>query len=359
MQLVSKKPTAADKQATGWARTYNAPGLGFRPVAERAGAPPDLVRRRPHRVVALAIPAVVVFDLSIAAQVFGYRDERARYSFEVCSVRPGSVPTSTAFAIEVDRGLEALDDADTVVVPGFHPLDTVDQAVGDALQKAAARGARITSVCVGAFALAMAGLLDGRAATTHWAFADDFRRRFPAVHLDPDVLYVDSGQVLTSAGISAGIDLCLYLVRQDYGEHVAADVARRMVVATQRAGGQLQYARGPLPVDGGLGPTRDWAITQLDRPLGVPQLAGHASMSVRSFTRRFRAEVGESPMQWLAAQRVREAQRLLEATTLSVEEVARRCGFGTVTTLRTQLARALGTTPTAYRQEHRRRVGGG
>lgn len=310
-----------------------------------------------HRVVALALADVVAFDLAIPAQVFGHRDEAARYSFEVCAVRPGPLPTSTGFAVDVARGLDALEDADTVVVPGFMPLDTIDDAARDALRDAAARGTRIASVCVGAFALAMAGLLDGRAATTHWEWADEFRRRFPAVHLDADVLYVDAGQVLTSAGISAGIDLCLYLAHQDHGAQAAADVARRMVVATQRTGGQLQYARGPVLADGGLGPTREWAVTQLGRSLGVPQLARHAGLPVRSFTRRFRDEVGLSPMRWLAAQRVREAQRLLEATRLSVEDIAVGCGFGTATTLRVQFSRALGTTPTAYRQEHRRRTG--
>jgi transcriptional regulator GlxA family with amidase domain len=198
--------------------------------------------RGPHRVVALALPAVVAFDLSIAAQVFGHRDERSRYAFSVCSSRPGPLPTSTGFDVDVVHGLDALLDADTVVVPGFHPLDAPDAASLAALRGAAARGARIASVCVGAFALAEAGLLDGRVATTHWEHAEAFRARFPRVRLNPDVLYVDDGQVLTSAGIAAGIDLCLHLVRQDHGEHVAAGVARRMVVATHRTGGQTQYA---------------------------------------------------------------------------------------------------------------------
>lgn len=312
----------------------------------------------PHRVVALAIPSVVAFDLSVPAQIFGHRDQRDRYSFTVCTLHPGRVPTSSGFTINVERGLDALEEADTVVVPGFSPLDHLDGATADALRRSVDRGARVASVCVGAFALAMAGLLDGRLATTHWEWADEFRRRFTAVHLDPDVLYVDAGQVLTSAGITAGIDLCLYLVGQDYGEQVAAAVASRMVVATHRTGGQLQHARRPVPVEGGLGPTRDWALSQLDRPLGVANLARHAGMSIRSFTRHFRAEIGLSPMAWLTAERVREAQRLLEATALSVEDVAARSGFGTATTLRVQLARAVGTTPTAYRHAHRTRLDG-
>ncbi|WP_018334331.1 GlxA family transcriptional regulator [Actinomycetospora chiangmaiensis] len=311
----------------------------------------------PHRVVALALPSVVAFDLSIAAQVFGHRDERSRYDFTVCSVAAGAVPSSTGFAIDVPHGLDALARADTVVVPGFHPLDAPDPAGLDALREAARRGTRIASVCVGAFALARAGLLDGRTATTHWQYADEFRASFPAVRLNPDVLFVDEGQVLTSAGISAGIDLCLHLVRRDHGQAVAGDVARRMVVASQRTGGQVQYAQRPLPADGGLGATREWAIAQMQRPLTVDHLARHAGMPVRSFTRRFQDETGSSPMRWLTGQRVLEAQRLLEATRLGVDEIAEHCGFGSATTLRLHFARRLGSTPTAYRHARRPVVG--
>ena len=311
----------------------------------------------PHRVVALALPAVVAFDLSIAAQIFGHRDERSRYSFSVCSAEPGPLPTSTGFDIDVVHGLDALADAETVVVPGFHPLDAPDDASLAALRGAAARGARIASVCVGAFAVAEAGLLDGRAATTHWEYAADFRARFPRVRLNPDVLYVDEGQVLTSAGISAGIDLCLHLVRQDHGERVAADVARRMVVATHRTGGQTQYAARPMPAEGGLGPTREWAIAEMARPLTVRHLARHAGLPVRTFARQFHDEVDASPMRWLTAQRVREAARLLEATSLGVDDVAERCGFGSAATLRVHFARELGATPSTYRRRHRYRGG--
>ena len=311
----------------------------------------------PHRVVALALPAVVAFDLAIAAQIFGHRDERSRYAFTVCASTTGPLPTSTGFAFDVAHGLDALDDADTVVGPGFHPLDPPDGASLAALCAAADRGARIASVCVGAFALAEAGLLDGRTATTHWEYADRFRARFPQVRLNPDVLYVDEGQVLTSAGISAGIDLCLHLVRRDHGEHVAATVARRMVVATHRTGGQTQYAARPMPTDGGLGPTREWAITDMARPLTVQALARHAGLPVRSFARQFHDEVDTSPMRWLTAQRVREAARLLEATSLGVDEVADRCGFGSAATLRVHSSRVLGVSPSTYRRRHR--YGGG
>jgi transcriptional regulator GlxA family with amidase domain len=310
-----------------------------------------------HRVVALALPSVVAFDLSIAAQVFGHRDERSRYDFTVCSLGAGAVPSSTGFDIDVPHGLDALAEADTVVVPGFHPVDSPDPAGLDALREAAGRGTRIASVCVGAFALARAGLLDGRAATTHWQYADEFRALFPAVRLNPDVLFVDEGQVLTSAGISAGIDLCLHLVRRDHGQAVAGDVARRMVVASQRTGGQAQYAQRSLPRDGGLGATREWAIAQMQRPLTVNHLARHAGMPVRSFTRQFQDEAGLSPMRWLTGQRVLEAQRLLEATRLGIDEIAELCGFGSAATLRVHFAREVGSTPTAYRHARRPAAG--
>ncbi|GAB7069802.1 helix-turn-helix domain-containing protein [Mycobacterium hodleri] len=307
-----------------------------------------------HRVVALAIPDVVAFDLSIPAQVFGHYDERDRYSFAVCAERPGDVPTSTGFSVSVRHGLEALDHADTVLVPGFHPhLAPPDYAI-DALRRVAARGTRIASVCIGAFALATAGLLDGRVATTHWQYADDFRRLHPQVSLNPDILYADEGQILTSAGISAGVDLCLHMVRLDYGANAAADVARRMVVAVHRTGGQAQYSQRPLPADGGLGDTLEWAITQMRRPLTVDSLAHRAGMSRRTFVRRFAEQVGTTPMRWLVGQRVLEAQRLLEATTLDVDDIADRCGFGSAAVLRLHLARQVGMTPTAYRRAARR-----
>jgi transcriptional regulator GlxA family with amidase domain len=304
-------------------------------------------------VVALALPEVVAFDLSIAAQVFGHRDERERYSFTVCAERPGPVPSTTGFSVNAPAGLDALAAADTVIVPGYYPLGDPSPAARHALQAAAARGARIASICIGAFALASTGLLDGLAATTHWQEADHFRARFPAVRLNPDVLYVDEGPVLTSAGLSAGIDLCLYLVNRDYGAGAAADVARRMVVAVHRPGGQAQYARRPLPEDGGLGPTLDWAVAELHRPLTVGTLARHAGLPTRTFARQFRQQFGLTPMRWLAGQRLLEARRLLEVTDLSVDEVAERCGLGSAATLRAHLARESALTPTAYRQAHR------
>jgi transcriptional regulator GlxA family with amidase domain len=308
-----------------------------------------------HHVVALAIPEVVAFDLAIPAHVFGHQQEATRYRFTVCSRQPGEVASSTGYSITAARGLDALDDADTIVVPGFHPYAQPPDFAVEALCRAAERGTRIATVCIGAFALAATGLLDGRTATTHWQHSDDFRRMFPRVRLNPDILYADEGQFLTSAGISAGIDLCLYLVRADYGAHVAAQVAQRMVVATHRTGGQTQYAQRPLPPDGGLNDTLEWAISQMQRPLTVRHLARHAGMAPRTFTRRFTEQIGTAPMRWLTGQRVLEAQRLLEATALGVDDIAEYCGFGSAGVLRAHLARHTGLSPTQYRHRHHHR----
>lgn len=316
-------------------------------VVDEAGSG---ARVGPHRVVAVALPDVVAFDLSLAAQVFGYREERERYAFTVCAEHPGAIMSTTGFTINAPYGLTALGEADTVIVPGYYPLRDPSPAVLAALRSAAARGARIASICIGAFALAATGLLDGRAATTHWQEADSFRARFPAVRLNPEVLYVDEGRLLTSAGLSAGIDLCLYMVGLDYGASAAAEVARRMVVAMHRPGGQAQYARRPLPEDGGLGPTLGWAVTEMHRTLTVGHLARHAGMPPRTFARQFREQFHMTPMRWLAGQRLLEARRLLESTSLSVDDVAERSGLGSAATLRAHLARELGTTPTDYRR---------
>lgn len=307
-----------------------------------------------HRVVALALPEVVAFDLAIPAQIFGHRTERDRYAFTVCAERPGAVASTTGFDVRADAGLGALDSADTVVVPGFFPLDDPSTEVLDSLRRAADRGARVASVCIGAFALAAAGLLDGRAATTHWQHADELGTRFPAVRVRPDVLYVDEGQLLTSAGVAAGIDLCLHLYRNDHGAAAAAEVARRMVTAVHRPGGQAQFMQRPLPEGGpGLAATCAWAIQEIHRPLTVAELARHAGFAPRTFARHFLAETGMTPLRWLTAQRLIEARRLLEATDLPIEEVAQRCGLGTAANLRLHLGRDAATTPSAYRHAFR------
>ena len=307
-----------------------------------------------HRLTALALPDVVAFDLATPAQVFG--NEPGRYVFTACGARAGRVPSTTGFAIDVPRGLDALAEADTVLVPGLRPAQWPPRAeVLDALRAAHARGARVASICTGAFVLAHAGLLDGRRATTHWAHAEQLAERYPAVTVDPGVLYVDDGDVLTSAGVAAGIDLCLHLVRRDHGAEVANAVARRIVVAPHRDGGQAQFVDVPLPVarERGLAPTRAWALERLGEPLTVTAMARHAACSERTFARRFRAETGTSPLQWLLLQRVVHARRLLEATDLPVEDVAGHAGFGTAASLRSHFRRATATTPIAYRRSFR------
>jgi transcriptional regulator GlxA family with amidase domain len=307
-----------------------------------------------HHVVVLALPDVVAFDLSVPAQVFGHRTEQGRYALTVCAERPATVPSTTGFAVQASAGLAALQTADTVIVPGFYPLDDPPPTVLRALRRAAARGARVASVCTGAFALAAAGLLDGRAATTHWQEAGEFATRFPAVRLRPDALYVDEGQILTSAGVAAGIDLCLHLYRNDHGAQAAAEVARRMVAAVHRPGGQAQFVQRPMPKSGvGLAGTCAWAVSEIHRPLTVVELARHAGFAPRTFARHFLAETGMTPRRWLTAQRLIEARRLLEATGLTVDEVARRCGLGTAANLRLNLARDAATTPSAYRSAFR------
>jgi transcriptional regulator GlxA family with amidase domain len=314
-----------------------------------------------HRVVVLAVEDVVAFDLAIAAQVFGSpaRDLGERhYAFAVCAAAPGPVRTSTGFSLLVDHGLEALAGAGTVVVPGIDRTeDAAPAEVLEALRTAHRRGARMVSICTGAFVLAAAGLLAGRRATTHWQYAALLARLHPDVEVDPDVLYVDDGDVLTSAGVAAGIDLCLHIVRSDHGAEVANAVARRIVVAPHRDGGQAQFAQRPVPAaaETGLAATRAWMLERLHEPLTVARMARHAGYADRSFARIFRAETGMSPLQWLIGQRVLEARRLLEATALPVEDVAAHSGFGSAASLRQHLRRHAATTPTAYR----RAFGGG
>ncbi|NUT49765.1 MAG: helix-turn-helix domain-containing protein [Saccharothrix sp.] len=317
-----------------------------------------------HLVAVLALDEVVTFDLGTPPQVFNSaRDERDRRYYRVRVCTPGGRPvrSSAGFTITPDHGLELLAEADTVVVPGVshgaRVLEdgTLEEPVRDALRAAADRGARVMSICTGAFVLAAAGLLDGREATTHWAHADNFRRLFPAVDLDPDVLFVDGGDVLTSAGVAAGVDLCLHLVRHDHGSEVATMAARRCVVAPWRPGGQSQFIVRPVPVqtDASTAPARAWALEHLQEPLELRALAARARMSVRTFTRRFREETGSSPGKWITQQRVERARHLLETTDLPVDQVARHAGFGTGAALRQQMSATLGVSPSAYRTTFR------
>ena len=265
--------------------------------------------------------------------------------------------TSAGYRILPDHDGSILAAADTVIVPGTfrHPA-LVDGTIEPALAQALTGSrARIMSICTGAFLLAAAGLLDGRRATTHWMHAERFRQLFPRVRLDPDVLFVDDGDLLTSAGNAAGIDLCLHVVRRDHGVEAANRSARRAVVAAWRDGGQSQFIERPLPAldSSGTAPTRAWALQRLDTPLSLADLAGHARTSIRTFTRRFRDETGMSPSSWLSAQRVERARRLLETTDLPVDRVAADCGFGTAASLRQHLHGAVGLSPLAYRRIYR------
>ncbi|OLB82101.1 MAG: AraC family transcriptional regulator [Actinobacteria bacterium 13_2_20CM_2_71_6] len=315
-----------------------------------------------HRIAVLALPDVIAFDLGVPAQVFsGARDASGRRYYEVrtCTPDGGPVRTAAGFAVLPEYDLDLCAVADTVIVPGIHGRSAAlhgTPEVHRALRAAHARGTRVMSICTGAFTLAAAGLLDDRPATTHWAWADRFRAAYPQVKLDPDVLFVDDGDVLTSAGVAAGIDLCLHVIRRDHGAAVANRAARRCVVPPWRDGGQSQFIERPLPTQGDAttGPTRAWALEHLDGPLDLAALAGHARMSVRTFTRRFREETGMSPGRWLLGQRVELARRLLEGTDLPIERVAAQSGFGTAASLRQHLHTAVGVSPATYRRTFRR-----
>jgi AraC family transcriptional activator FtrA len=311
---------------------------------------------RRHRVVALLTPPQSPFELACAAEVFGTvrPDVPTRYDFRVCAERPGPLPTTTGFAVVADAGLEALREADTVVVPGRQPPDApVPPAVTEELRAAHRRGARIAAICTGAFVLARAGLLGGRRATTHWRHTARLAAAFPEVRVDPDVLYVDHGDVATSAGTGAGIDLCLHLVRSDHGAAYAAQVARNMVLPPHREGGQLQYAARPAPAraDDSLAPLLEWAADRLDSPLTVGRLAGRAGLSGRTLARRFTEQLGTSPGRWLLDRRLDAARVLLEQTRLPVEAVAQRVGLVSAVNLRRRFRTHLGTTPGAYRRD--------
>jgi AraC family transcriptional activator FtrA len=314
---------------------------------------PSSPAQRSHSVVALALPGVILLDLAAPAHLFGHCGA-PHYRFELAGLTSGPVPTSTGFDVVAPRGLSALGRADTIVVPGcIRPSAATSPAVA-AICRAHRRGARVMSICTGAFVLAEAGLLDGLRATTHWASTEELARRYPDVTVEPRVLYVDEGSVLTSAGVAAGLDLCLHVIRRDHGADLAARLARRTVVAPHRDGGQAQFVDRPIDTGtGGVGSlesTRQWALSQLDQPLDVGSMARRACMSPRTFARRFRQETGTSPGQWVLEQRTRAAQALLESTDLPVEHVAERSGFGSAATLRTHFGRRLSTTPTGYRR---------
>lgn len=315
------------------------------------------------RVAVLVRDGVMPMELGLVHQLFGSaRSASGEPLYEVvtCAVVPGVIRTDADFPIHVERGPDALACADTVVLPASHEPDETETEgrLPSALAAALARipdGARIASICTGSFVLAAAGLLDGGRATTHWKSCDHFRRLFPQVELEPDVLYTDDGNVLTSAGEASGIDLCLHLIRRDHGAAVANEVARTTVVPPHREGGQAQYVRRPVPEPriSTTARARAWALEHLDRPLTLRELAAQDSLSVRTFTRRFREEVGISPVQWITRQRIERARQLLEETDHPVEKIASDSGFGTSASLRQHLQSELGVSPSAYRATFR------
>lgn len=313
-----------------------------------------------HRVTALCLEGLVAFDLTAPAQAFGLAADAGgnpHYEFGSCSPSGRPVATTSGFAVSPQGALDSLAAAETIVVPGYAAvLGPPPEEVLAALREAAGRGARIVSVCTGAFALAHAGILDGRRATTHWAWAPALAERFPAIDVDAGSLYVDEGEVMTSAGLSAGIDLCLHIVREDCGAAAGRRVARHMVAAPHREGGQAQFfgpRGGGEGAGGSLEATRRWVEQRLRDPLDVAAMSRHAGVSPRTFARRFRQETGTTPLRWLLGRRVDEARRLLEETDLPVDEVAWRSGFGTGASLREHFRRTTATTPSAYRTTFR------
>ncbi|GGQ14654.1 transcriptional regulator [Streptomyces griseomycini] len=311
--------------------------------------------RRTERVVVLALDGVYPFELGIPARILGAAD--GRYEVLTCTVDGRPVRSNADFGITVDHGPEVLATADTVVIAPVSP-DRVTGGLPDEVAAALASirpESRIVSICTGAFVLAAAGLLDGRRATTHWQLVGLFRRMYPHVELDPDVLFVDDGRILTSAGAASGVDACLHLVREDHGSRLANTVARRCVVPPFRDGGQAQYIEQPVPEQGAASTaaTRAWALERLGEPLVLADLAAHARMSLRTFARRFHDEVGLSPGRWLIQQRVARARHLLESSDLTVDQVADRVGFATGASLRQHLHAAIGVSPQAYRRTFR------
>ena len=327
--------------------------------SDRRGTPRRPSGRRPPAVAVVVYDGVALFELAVANDVFGTdvtgTSGAPLYRVAICGAAP-SVTTDGGFRMEVPHGLDSLAVAQTIVVPPTEFPDQVPAAVLDALRLARTRGRRILSLCTGAFVLAAAGILDGHTATTHWSECAVLARRYPRVSVDPRVLYVDEGSLLTSAGSAASLDLCLHVLQRDYGTEIAARVARDLVTPLHRPGGQAQYIETPMPApDSGdmLADAIGWLRAHLDQPMTADDLAARAAMSPRTFARRFMASTGTTPFQWIVRERVRLAQRLLETTSLPIEAVAHKSGFGTADNLRKHFSRALRTTPQAYRHAFR------
>ncbi|MFF4434435.1 GlxA family transcriptional regulator [Streptomyces sp. NPDC001513] len=304
-----------------------------------------------HRVVVVALENVLALDIGIPLQVFGSWPD-GPYTLTVCAEQPGLVAMHGGPALSVADGLDDLATADTVIVPGYLEPEAPSAAVSAAFAEAAARGSRMVSICLGAFALAAAGLLDGRRATTHWQYAATLATQYPQVTVRPEALYIDEGRVLTSGGVTAGLDLCLHLIRRDHGTRLANQRARLLVAAPHRMGGQAQFMDLPVLPDPehGPAPVYEWALRNLHQPLTVDQLARQAGMSRRTLIRRFHADTGRPPMRWLLDARLGLARELLESSDLTVEAVARRCGLGTPANFRTLFKANVGVPPRAYRE---------
>lgn len=311
-----------------------------------------------HTVAVLALPQVIPFDLATPIEVFNRTrlpDGRSGYRVRVCAETPENVDAG-AFTLRAPFGLDGLADADTIIVPGVStPLAPVSEPVIAALRQAAAAGTRIASICTGTFPLAATGLLDGLRATTHWGAADALAAAYPGIEVDPDVLYVDNGPILTSAGAAAGLDLCLHLIRRDYGSAVAADAARLSVMPLEREGGQAQFivhdhTPGPAPAGATLEPVLDWLRGNLATQLSLDEIAAHAGVSTRTLIRRFREQTGTTPLQWLHRARIRQAQHLLESTEHTVERIGAQVGFASPTAFRDRFKQTTGVSPRSYRR---------
>lgn len=318
-----------------------------------AGIKPESAKRSKHRVAILAYDGVVLGDLAMPLEIFGrVHDAKGQpvYDVRVCAI--SEQVQSEHLSLRVPWRLTSVARADTIIVPGIDRFDRmIPPAIFGALRNSSRRGTRIASICTGAFVLAQAGLLDGSRATTHWRAAGELARRFPQIKVDADVLYVDNGSVLTSAGAAAGMDLCLYLVRRDHGASVAAQVARAAVMPLERAGGQAQFIEFKLPdASDSMGPLLIWMERNLNKSLSLSAIARHAQMSVRTLSRRFTEQVGMTPAQWVAKARVRRAQLLLETTPLSIEHIAANAGFESASVLREHFKTSVGVSPLAWRQ---------
>lgn len=317
----------------------------------------------PRSVALLAYDGLCTFEFGQVVEVFGLpRPEMGPdwYRFRVCAERPGPLRAIGGFRVEAEGGLAELGAAETIVIPGWRGIDAeVPDALLDTLRAAHARGSRLVSICSGAAVLAATGLLDGRRATTHWHYAERLAARFPAVTVDASVLYTEADRVFTSAGSAAGLDLCLHLVRHDFGARIANEIGRRLVLAPHREGGQAQFIARPVAdrENARFAHLFDWLRARLHERISVDRMAGEAAMSRRSFIRRFEAATGTSPGDWLTGERVRRAADLLETTGLGVERVATECGFGTADGLRHHFRTRLGISPTAYRRQFARRDG--